>query len=172
MFEEPIGLPPRRPFDHSIIAKEGATSTNVRPYRYAFHQKNEIKRQVLEMLNLGIITHNTSSYLSLVLLVRNKDESWHFCTNYRASNEVTIKDWFPIPTVDNMLDELQSQFFFKLDLRLGYCQIWMQLEDVHKTTFQTHNGHYEYLVMPYAMHHLRFKWPWMQYLHRILGNSS
>jgi hypothetical protein len=118
VLEEPTVLPPARDFDHRIALKKGAGPVNVRPYRYTHFQKTEIKRQVSEMLKSGLIRPSNSPFSSTILLVKKKDGTWRFCTDYRALNVVTIKDRFPIPTVDDMIDELHgSEYFTKLDLR-------------------------------------------------------
>jgi hypothetical protein len=152
VFAEPTGLPPPCPFDHRIHLLPSTPPVTVRPYRYPQLLKDEIEKQCDGMLCQGIIRPSTSPFSAPVLLVHKKDKTWRFCVDYHELNSKTVKDKFPIPIVDELLDELKgARFFTKLDLHSSYHQVLMHQVDIAKIAFQTHHGHFEFLVMAFGL---------------------
>jgi hypothetical protein len=153
VFSTPQGIPPSHGVhDHSIPLVPVILPSNIRPYHHPFAQKNEIEKMVQELLTAGVIHPSMSPYSSPVVMVLKKEGSWRMCPDFRALNKLTIKDKFPIPIIDDLLDELSgAQFFTKLDLCLGYHQICMKESNVPKISFHTHEGHYKFLVMPFGL---------------------
>jgi hypothetical protein len=104
------------------------------------------------MLAKGWIQPSTSPYSSLVLLVRKKTGDWRLCVDFRRLNALTTKNKYPLPIIEELLEELQgANWFTTLDLCSGFHQIKMAEGEEYKTAFKSHNGHYEYNVMPYGV---------------------
>lgn len=130
----------------------GVSPVNMRPNRYPLKQKDVIEQLVQEMHDRGIIQDSSSSFASPVILVGKKDGTWRLCVDYRELNSKTVKDKFPIPIVEELIDDLAgARVFTTLDLRVGYHQLRVHPSDVFKTAFKTHSGHYEFLVMPFGL---------------------
>ena len=148
----PGELPPKRPEDHTIDLVPGSSPPNQPPYRVSGSQQEEIFRQVSELLEKGLIRPSSSPYCSPILLVQKKDGSFRMCIDYRSLNKITIKNRFPIPRIDDIMDKLQgASIFSRIDLKSGYHQIRIAPEDIHKTAFRTTFGLYEFLVMPFGL---------------------
>jgi hypothetical protein len=103
--------------------------------------KDEVERQCNDMLTQGIIRPSTSPFSSPVLFVKKADDSWRFCVDFQALNDKMVKDKFPIPIVDELLDELKhARFFTKIDLQSGYQQVHMYPDDIEKQLFKDIKG--------------------------------
>jgi hypothetical protein len=152
IFASKVQYPPPRSCSHSIPLLSGSRPVVIRPHRYAPLLKNEIENQVQEMLEAGLIHNSSSPFFSPVLFVKKKDGSYRFCVDYCHLNAITEKEQYPMPVIDEFLDELHgASWFSSLDLCAGFHQIPMTPTDYFKTTFQTHVGHYEFKVMSFEL---------------------
>ena len=120
--------------------------------RIPFAVREEVNRQLEAMQDMGVIQSSSSPWASPIVLVRKKDGSMRFCVDYRSLNAVTKKDTFPLPRIDDLLDQLgNAKYFSTLDLAAGYWQIRIQPESQEKTAFVTHRGLFEFRVMPFGL---------------------
>jgi len=148
----PPGLPPLRGIEHQIDLIPGTQLLNRALYHTNPDETKEIQRQVQALLDKGSICDFLSPCSVPVLLVPKKDESWRICVDCRAINNITIHYRYPIPCLENMLDELSGAILFtKIDLHSSFHQIHIKLGDEWKTAFKTKFGLYEWLVMPFGL---------------------
>ena len=150
--EELPGLTPQREIDFAIDVVSGATPASITPYRVAQLDLKELKLQLQELLEKGFIQPSVSPWGAPVLFVKKKDGTLRLCIDYRQLNKLTVKNKYMFPTIDDLFDQLKgASIFSKIDLRSGYHQLKIEDADVHKMTFRTRNGHYEFLVMPFGL---------------------
>jgi hypothetical protein len=148
----PPGAPPDRGFEHIIELEEGAKPVITTPYRHPKKYKDEIEKAIKELLDMGHIRPSSSPFASSVVLVKKKDGTMHMCIDYRALNKKTIKNSIPFQgLMSYWMSSTGLVYFTKIDLRSGYHQIKMREQDVPKTAFRCHYGHYEFLVMPFGL---------------------
>ena len=148
----PKGRPPKRDIVHEINTEPGVEPVNRPPYRLSPAEQDEMEEQVKDLLAQGFIRPSNSPYGAPILFVPKKDGRWRMCIDYRALNKQTIKDVFPLPRIDSLLERLgQARVFSKLDLASGYHQIEVKEQHIGKTAFRTSRGHYEFLVMPFGL---------------------
>lgn len=136
------------------------------PYRMSASELAELKSQLEDLLERKFVRPSVSPWGAPVLLVRKKDGSMRLCIDYRQLNKVTIKNRYPLPRIDDLMDRLVgARIFSKIDLRSGYHQIKVKDEDIQKTAFRTRYGHYEYTVMPFGV--TNAPGVFMKYMNRI-----
>ena len=148
----PKELPPKRSSDFRIQLKEGAKPVTRAPYRMSSVELAELKKQLDDLIEHGFIVPSKSPYGAPILFVRKKDGTTRMCMDYRALNESTVKNSYPLPRVEDLLDQLQgAKVFSKIDLRSGYHQIRIHEQDTHKTAFRSRYGLYEFKVLPFGL---------------------
>eukprot|EP00253_Pinus_taeda_P033506 PITA_33506 len=137
---------------HDIILQQDVPLPNIVMHRLSALENAEIKKQVQELLEKGFIRPSTSACGSLIVLVRNKYRSWRMCIDYQALNKITIKNRYPLPRINDLLDQLKEVVYFtKLDFHSGYRQVRVAEQDAWNTAFKTKQGLYEWLVMPFCL---------------------
>jgi len=148
----PSTLPPLRAVNHAIPLIPGSRVPPGRIYQVSTQQEAELKTQLADLLKRGFIRNSTSPYGAPVLFVRKADGSSRMCQDFRGLNKISVKNSYPLPRIDSLLDRLHgATVFSKLDLQMGYNQIRIEPDDVEKSAFRTRYGLYEYLVMPFGM---------------------
>jgi transposase InsO family protein len=145
-------MPPSRAVDHAIELEPGAAPPHRGVIRLSQPELEELRRQLTELLDKGYIRPSVSPFGAPVLFAKKKDGSFRLCIDYRALNKLTIKNKYPLPRIDDLLDQLHSATVFsKIDLQSGYHQVRIAPADIPKTAFRTRYGHYEWLVMPFGL---------------------
>ena len=148
----PSGLPPDRDGNGHTIPTGDSPPIAKPGFRLSAKEKKEVEEQVATLLERKLIQPSQSPYGAPVLFVEKKDGGLRMRVDYRALNNVTVKDKFPIPRVDDLLDRLNgAKVFSSLDLQSGYHQIRIAEGDVSKTAFRTHMGLFEYKVLPLGL---------------------
>jgi hypothetical protein len=150
--DELPGLPLDRDVEFAIELIPGTPPISRRPYRMPLNELAELKKQLKDLLNKGLIRPSLSEWGCPALFIKNKDNSLWMCVDYRPLNVVIIKNKYSLPRIDILFDQLSKvKVFSKIDLRLGYHQIKIRPQDISKTTFSTRYGLYEYLVMSFSL---------------------
>ncbi|GJY44353.1 putative reverse transcriptase domain-containing protein [Tanacetum coccineum] len=146
------GLPPTRQVEFQIDLVPGAAPVARAPYRLAPSEMKELSEQLKELSDKGFIRPSSSPWGAPVLFIEKKDGSFRMCIDYRELNKLTVKNRYPLPKMNDLLDQLQgSNIYSKIDLRSGHHKLRVREEDIPKTAFRTRYGHYEFQVMPFGL---------------------
>ncbi|MDD2978257.1 reverse transcriptase domain-containing protein, partial [Aquabacterium sp.] len=154
VFGEPKpGVPRKRGVEHAIQLLPGALPPPARPLRHQSAKDAAVMKEYVEAgLKSGVLSQSVSPYGSMALIVMKKDGTPRVVIDYRALNEVTVKNKYPLPLMDELFDRTQgAQYFTSIDLRNGFHQIAIRPEDREKTAFRTRFGHFEYTVLPMGL---------------------
>ena len=155
-----------REIEFSIDLVLGKGPTSITPYRMSSLELANLKSQIEELLGKQFVRPIASPSRALVLLVKKKDGSMRHCVDYKQLNKTTIKNKYPLPRIDDLMNQLRGVVVFsKIDLRSGYHQIRVRKENIPKIAFRTHYRHYEYTMMPFELTNATTVF--MDYMNRI-----
>jgi hypothetical protein len=150
--EELLGMPPDREVEFVIDLLPRTTPTSKRPYRMSVEELKELKKQLTELQEAGYIRPSSSPWGALVLFVQKKDGSQRMCVDYWSLNDVTVKNKYSLPRIEDLFDQMRdARVFSKIDLRSGYHQVKIRPSDIPKMTFSTQYGLYEFTVMSFGL---------------------
>jgi hypothetical protein len=145
-------MPPQRDIDHAIELIPGAEPPHRGYIRMSPAELTELNKQLTGLLDNGYIRPSVSPFGAPVLFAKKKDGTLRLCIDYRMLNKATIKNKYPLPRIDDLLDQLHgATIFSKIDLQSGYHQIRVKCADIQKTAFRTKYGHFEWTVMPFGL---------------------
>jgi hypothetical protein len=150
--EDLPGMPPERKVEFAIELVPGTAPISKRAYRVSRPKLVELKKQIDELSEKAYIRPSTSPWVAPVPFVEKKDGTRRMCIDYQALNEVTIKNKYPLPRIEDLFDQLRgASMFSKIDLRSGYHQLRIRPSDIPKTAFITKYGLYEFTVMSFGL---------------------
>lgn len=150
-------FPSTTAIQHEIRLKENAVPVNIRQYRLPYAHRQEIVKQMEELKKNKVIQPSDSPWNAPLIVVPKKPDAagqpqYRICVDFRRLNALTIGDAFPIPRIDEILDQLgRSRYYTTLDLASGYHQVPIKPEDCEKTGFSTDKGHFEFVKMPFGL---------------------
>jgi hypothetical protein len=150
--EELPGMPPDREVEFVIDLLPRTAPISKRPWRMSVEELKELKKQLTELQEAGYIRLSSSPWAAPVLFVQKKDGSQRMCVDYRSLNDVSVKNRYLLPRIENIFDQMRgARVFSKIDLRSGYYQMKIRPSDIPKTAFSTRYGLYEFTVMSFGL---------------------
>jgi hypothetical protein len=150
--EELLGMPPDRKVELVIDLLPRTAPISKWPYRMSVEELKEPKKQLTELQEAGYIRSSSSPWGATVLFVQKKDRSQRMCVDYRSLNDVTMKNKYPLPRIEDLFNQMRgARVFSKIDLRSGYHQMKIRPSDIPKTDFSTRYGLYEFIIMSFGL---------------------
>jgi hypothetical protein len=150
--EELPRMSPEMKLEFTIDLKLGTEPIALTPYQMSTLELQELKIQLKELLDLGLIHPSVSPWGAAIIFIRKKDGSWRLCIDYRQLNKSKIKNQYPLSRIDDLFDQMKDvTMLSKIDLLSGYHQLQIKEDDIPKTTFKTIFGHYKFIVLPFGL---------------------